>query len=101
MHLSFNADARIELDDARQHYAKIKADLARDFLSEIEKAIHKIKENPFAWPPYTRSTRRYLLSRFPYHVIYYIRSDDIVIVAVAHAKRDPSYWLTRIDEPQP
>jgi hypothetical protein len=29
--------------------------------------------------------------------LYQIRSDEILIVAVAHFRRDPTYWRNRID----
>jgi plasmid stabilization system protein ParE len=41
------------------------------------------------------STRRMLVSRFPYQVVYHLTPADIVIVAVAHLKRRPNYWRDR------
>jgi hypothetical protein len=39
----------------------------------------------------------FLLPRFPYGVVYLAAADtSIVVVAVAHARRRPRYWLTRI-----
>ena len=35
-------------------------------------------------------------NHFPYNVLYSIERDLIVIVAVAHQKRRPTYWRTRI-----
>jgi hypothetical protein len=40
-------------------------------------------------------TRRALVARFPYQVVYRIRPGEIVIVAVAHLKRRPGYWKNR------
>lgn len=37
-------------------------------------------------------TRRLLVGRFPYQVVYRLRATEIVIVAVAHLKRRPGYW---------
>ena len=42
-----------------------------------------------------RKTRRALVPRFPYQVVYRLRPDEIVIVAVAHLKRRPGYWKIR------
>ena len=41
-------------------------------------------------------TRRALVARFPYQLVYRIRPAEIVIVAIAHLKRRPGYWKTRI-----
>jgi len=35
---------------------------------------------------------------FPYNVLYAIEKDTIVIVAVAHQKRRPSYWKARLSQ---
>ncbi|WP_407936397.1 hypothetical protein [Limnochorda pilosa] len=40
-------------------------------------------------------TRRVLVRGFPYQVVYHLRPDEIVIVAVAHLKRRPGYWRNR------
>ncbi len=40
-------------------------------------------------------TRRLLVARFPYQVVYRLREADIVIVAFAHLKRRPGYWKQR------
>lgn len=40
--------------------------------------------------------RRFLLRQFPYKVLIVNLSDQIVVIAFAHAKRKPGYWLERI-----
>lgn len=40
-------------------------------------------------------TRRVLLRRFPYQIVYRLKPDDVVVVAVAHLKRRPGYWKNR------
>ncbi len=41
--------------------------------------------------------RRVMLQRFPFAVIAVVRPDKIIIVAVAHMRRRPLYWLNRMD----
>jgi len=36
------------------------------------------------------------LRQFPYKVLIVNLSDQIVVIAFAHAKRKPGYWLERI-----
>jgi hypothetical protein len=50
------------------------------------------------WPPYEGDTRRYLLKRFPFAVIYLTSEKKIQIVAVAHCKRKPGYWKERLKD---
>jgi len=40
-------------------------------------------------------TRSWLLTRFPYRLIYRVRDEDVYIVAIAHTSRRPGYWQNR------
>jgi hypothetical protein len=40
--------------------------------------------------------RTYLLQRFPFSVVYRVEARRILIVAVAHARRRPGSWKSRI-----
>jgi hypothetical protein len=44
--------------------------------------------SPVAWSPYLHGTRRYLLRRFPFCVVYRKRDHDIQVVAVAHHMKE-------------
>jgi len=51
-----------------------------------------------AWPVWRddRAYRKRLLTRFPYVVFYeLVGRDRVDVVAVAHARRKPGYWLER------
>lgn len=61
---------------------------------EVDHAIDRILEGPERYPA-VDDTRRYLLRRFPYSVIYRIGDQGIEIVAVAHGRRRPDYWRHR------
>jgi plasmid stabilization system protein ParE len=54
-----------------------------------------IAERPEIGTLISGSTRRVVVSRFPYQVVYHLSPADITIVAVAHLKRRPDYWKTR------
>lgn len=41
--------------------------------------------------------RRALLPRFPYAVVFIDLGAEIRILALAHAKRQPGYWLDRVE----
>ena len=40
-------------------------------------------------------TRRVLVARVPYQIVYHLHGDEIVIVAIAHLKRRPGFWKHR------
>jgi hypothetical protein len=45
--------------------------------------------------PMSKNTRRCLVNRFPFGVIYQLKSDRLHIVAIADLRRHPEYWLNR------
>jgi plasmid stabilization system protein ParE len=68
---------------------------ARAFVRELDAAIEMLSESPDRWPRFAAGTRRFLMHRFPFIVVYRTVDETIEIVAVAHAMRRPGYWLTR------
>ncbi len=38
-----------------------------------------------------------MLRRFPYMIVYLVDPDEIFIVAVAHVRRLPGYWTSRVE----
>ena len=90
--------AQIELDDSIEYYNSELDGLGYDFLSEVLHAIDRIKSFPQAWHPFTDTTRRCQLRRFPYGIMYHISDTEILVVAVANLHRDPDYWKDRIKE---
>ena len=70
--------------------------LGVDFRKKVEVATQKIQAAPLRWMAYSKNTRRFLIRRFSYLVIFFEFADKIIIVAVAHGKRRPGYWHDRI-----
>ena len=46
---------------------------------------------------YKANTRRYIFSVYPFSLVYSLAVHEVTVVAVAHAKRKPGYWLSRKD----
>jgi plasmid stabilization system protein ParE len=88
-------EAIAEARAAREWYQVRNAEAAEAFMAELDSAIEKIEEAPRQWPPYLAKTRRYLLRRFPFFVVFREANDRVEILAVAHARRRPGYWLGR------
>ena len=92
----FHPEAVAEAREARQWYAERDRGVAAAFVKELEVALGQILAAPDAWPPFEAGTRRYVLRRFPYHVIYRVANEDTIqIVAVMHGRRRPGYWRKR------
>ena len=90
------SEAQEEINQAFDWYFKRSPSAADAFLTEVGTSIAQIASLPQLYPPYTRNTRRHVLSGFPYSVIFQEKDDIILVVAVAHAKRRPGYWRVGI-----
>ena len=94
--VEFHPSAILEALAARRWYSVNAGGVAASkFGQELDTAVKKIAESPERWPPYLRGTRRYLLQRFPFALVYRLSDTSIQIVAVAHARRRPGYWKRR------
>jgi plasmid stabilization system protein ParE len=76
-------------------YAERSPTAAAAFTDLLDVAAEAVRQAPEAWPPYDHGTRRFLLRRFPYFLVYRVEPTRVVIVAVAHAHRRPGYWKDR------
>ena len=96
MRIRFLAPAAKELDEAVEWYANQAQGLAGQFLDEIETVAKLIVEHPDAWHPIGNDIRRIRLARFPYGLLYTIEANEIIVLAVAHLHREPTYWRDRL-----
>jgi len=94
----FHPDARAEAREAATWYRARSVAAARGFALILDEAIRTICEHPAAWPPWPGrdDVRRRVLRRYPFTIVYLMVDDAVVIVAVAHQKRRPGYWLPRL-----
>ena len=88
-----------EAEDAARWYAERSLTAAALFSEEIDAAVRAIEQAPVAWPGCDHGTRRFLLRRFPYNVVYRVEPGHVVIIAIAHAHRRPGYWTDRLEAP--
>lgn len=93
--VAFHPDAATEFDAAIRFYEKQLPGLGVDFRKDIEIAVQRIQTTPSRWSLYGKRTRRFLIRRFPYLVIFRELSEEIIIIAVAHGSRRPGYWHER------
>lgn len=82
--------------EAATYYEEQQPGLGVAFLGEVRTALGFIQKAPEMWPAKARAMRRYLVDRFPFVVHYRIEAEHIRVVAIAHARRKPGYWTTRL-----
>ncbi|MBW1679310.1 MAG: type II toxin-antitoxin system RelE/ParE family toxin [Deltaproteobacteria bacterium] len=96
MKFYFHEDAETEFDRAIEYYEDSRSGLGLEFAQEVYVAIIRVIQFPDAWSPMSKNTRRCLVSRFPFGIIYQVKSDYVRIIAVADLRRRPNYWRDRV-----
>jgi plasmid stabilization system protein ParE len=87
--------ASLELTEAVRWYEERRPGWGARLFDAVSQAFDVIEQFPESGAS-RRSTARQLPVRgFPFLVVYRIRPDDVHVVAVAHAKRCPGYWMNR------
>jgi plasmid stabilization system protein ParE len=96
--VELHEEAAAEYDAAFDWYLARSPDAALKFDAEFDRALAEIAQAPQRWVGgRPQGTRRCLLRKFPFLLIYRERSGgEIQIVAVAHTSRKPGYWKERI-----
>lgn len=64
------------------------------FRSAVNAAARSIGRFPKAWGAYPghAGTRRFVLRRYPFVLVYRETKVEIRVLAVAHTRRKPGYW---------
>ncbi len=88
----FSSAAFSELKEATLYYEEKENGLGTAFLDEIGAPVERIQRFPHAWHTVSSRTRRCRTHRFPFGLLYQIRSAEILITAVMDLRRDPKRW---------
>ena len=88
--------AEEELGEAAVFYGQRTARIGDEFLDEVDIAIGQLLTHPESGAVYEEGTRRIVLNRFPFSLVYWLLDQHIVILAVMHQSRKPGYWRDRI-----
>jgi plasmid stabilization system protein ParE len=94
--VEFLKPAEDEVSSAVDFYNEQSEGLGYDFAAEVRRTIARIVEYPGAWTMLSARTRRCRTNRFPYGVVYQVRGDVLLVVAVMHLRRHPEAWRSRV-----
>ena len=97
MRIEFLDPAKQEFAEAIAFYNEQSEGLGFRFALEIKRTLSRILQHPNAWNPISKRTRRCRTDGFPFGVIYQVRKDSILIVAVSHLHRHPEHWKRRLN----
>jgi plasmid stabilization system protein ParE len=62
---------------------------------EVERVFALLQAHPEIGRLAGADVRIFPTRRFPYSLVYQLRSDELQVLAVAHHKRRPQYWTGR------
>lgn len=96
MRVRFHPEARSEHLIAANFYEREERGLGSLYLAAIQRSVQRIGKSPRSFPIYKGPFRRIHVAEFPYTLFFAVEPDSVLIVAVAHQKRHPDYWLNRI-----
>jgi len=86
--------------EAARWYDSHRTGLGIEFLDAVDSAVGRIAEAPrlgsLVPGVSDQSIRRRPVRRFPYHVVYMELPDRLQILAMAHDRRRPGYWIGRL-----
>jgi plasmid stabilization system protein ParE len=91
----FEPAASRELNEAADFYDLEQLGLGTAFLDAVQAALLTVADNPQAFPLELGETRKCVVSRFPYSILYWFDGAVVHVSAIAHHKRRPGYWGDR------
>jgi len=101
MRLPFEAEALAEFESAAVWYEERRTGYGALFASEVRRAIARAADLPQSGRRVrgtspAHDVRRFIVRRFPYVVVTARIAGERAVVAVAHSRRRPGYWRSRL-----
>jgi plasmid stabilization system protein ParE len=93
--------AEREVEEAFRWYERQRRGLGFEFLLALDATMQALRRRPEGAEAVGLRTRKVLLRRFPYLVLYVLEGELILVTAVFHGHRDPRRWSDRVREGAP
>jgi plasmid stabilization system protein ParE len=97
MRVIFSPEARAEFDAAVEYYDQQRHGLGDELRAEVREFLPRLQRSPLTFPVERGDVRRLILARFPYKLLYSVESDHVYVIAIAHRRRAPGYWVERAE----
>lgn len=96
MKIVWQDHAKAEFREAVRYYRLHAGNtIAQGFADDTQRATRQLREQPGLGMRLGGEVRRYPLHDYPYHLVYRLNAEAIIIVALAHHSRRPGYWAGR------
>ena len=95
MKITFLEEANREFSAAVAYYDRQESGLGQRFEDEIDRTLLWLADHPQICPLRRGVYRRMNLHIFPYYIPYVVRESTLWVIALAHSRRRPEYWIKR------
>ena len=97
MSYQFHPEAEAEHLETVAYYETQRPGLGASYLAAFELALERVCESPSRYPiEWQPDIRRFRLQDFPFTVLFRESRGTVQVLAVAHHRRRPAYWLSRL-----
>ena len=94
-HLRIRPEAEEDLKSTFAWYEEQREGLGFDFLLQVDAGLRFLERNAEILPKQYKNTRKLLIKRFPYKVIYILEQDNVIVIGVIHGRRHPKLLRKR------
>lgn len=91
----FLGEAQEELLEQISYYEEHQKGLGDRFRESVEAALTLASVHPKLGSPWKLRTRRVFIKGFPFSIVYRIEHAELIVFAIAHFRRRPTYWRGR------
>jgi len=95
--IEFHPEAIRETREAIQWCRQRDENVASEFRALLKSAVELVSRFPESWSEYLVDARGFRFQKFPFVLVYIIRGERIIVVALAHSKGKPGFWRERLD----
>lgn len=85
-------EAESDISEAYDWYENQRTGLGSEFVLCTEATLESIQRNPNLYPIVHKNIHRALIRRFPFGIFYIVEENEIIVLSVFHARRDPKWW---------
>ncbi|MDO5661319.1 MAG: type II toxin-antitoxin system RelE/ParE family toxin, partial [Brachybacterium sp.] len=96
-------EAVAEFDAAVRWYDEQEPEIGLALIDRARQARKNLDPWPNAAPPFAIADdgtviRSKAIRGYPYRIVYTVEPDTILILAYAHERQEPGYWLRRLND---
>jgi plasmid stabilization system protein ParE len=93
--LRLRSSAEADYLQAISWYEEQRPGLGREFETELEEVLQRIRQNPEFFARQTATVRKARMPRFKYGIFFTVENDEIGVLAIYHPSRNPDALRTR------